>query len=72
MYQIKRLNGEIIEFDTLDEVIDWVIVKNDLEFEPNADLWGIDETIKDSGRVCLYDWNSEDGDEIQAELTFKE
>jgi len=34
-----------------------------LRAEENADLWGWEETVKDQGRICLYDADKWDADD---------
>ena len=53
-YVIEIDNGQSFDFKTIDEIKKWM-AKNGYETEPNARLYGVDETITDQGSVAIYD-----------------
>jgi len=67
-YVVKTLDGEEIVFKSPVDVMDYLSA-HEYQVEPNANIFGIDSTIKNSGRVCIYK-NGNDTDYIDGEIIF--
>lgn len=66
MFRVE-INQVITDISTEREVLRFV-KELGLEPEPNVKLWGLRETIKSSGRACLYE-NGDESDEIAGDVT---
>ena len=52
-YSLELDNGDKVDFENTDEIMQW-LGDHSCKCEPNAKLYGIDETIADQGSVCIY------------------
>lgn len=46
--------GQTVKLSTVKDVKQW-LKDNNFYAEPNAELYGIDETIKDQGEIFIYE-----------------
>jgi len=67
-YVVKTSHGEEIVFKSPADVTDYLSA-HEYQVEPNVNIFGIDSTIKNSGRVCIYK-NENDTDYIDGEIIF--
>ena len=68
LYKLSLSNGDELSEYKFGEVVNYVY-DNNYQFEPNAELWGLDKVIEDVGRVEIF---NPDTDETIATVSFDE
>jgi len=68
LYKISLLNGNELSEYKFGEVVNYVY-DNNYQFEPNAELWGLDKVIEETGSAEIF---NPETDETIAAVSFDE